>query len=195
MLTIATHNPHKLEEIASILSPLPCQGTQHLLLTPPEETGLTFIENAIIKARAVANAANTPCLADDSGLVVPALNGRPGIHSAHFAGINASDENNRLQLLQEMHHLHNEQRQAYFYCVMILLMHPNDPSPIIAIGEWHGIITTAPQGTSGFGYDPIFYLPHLGKTAAELSQAEKNQLSHRGLALTQLKPHLEAITS
>lgn len=193
MLTIATHNPHKLEEIANIIYPIPCQGTTKFMQTPPEETGMTFIENALIKARAVAKIARTPCLADDSGLVVPALNGRPGIYSARFAGINASDECNRQHLLQEMQHLHNEERAAYFYCVMVLLMHAEDPTPIVSIGEWHGEIISTPQGSGGFGYDPLFYLPTFQKTAAELPPSKKNEVSHRGIALAKLKPHLEML--
>jgi XTP/dITP diphosphohydrolase len=192
MLTIATHNLHKLQEISDILAPLACQGIQHLQIPPPEETGLTFIENAIIKARAVSKIANTPCLADDSGLVVPALQGRPGIYSARYAGINASDEENRQQLLKDMHHLKNEDRNAYFYCVMVLLQHAEDPTPIISIGQWHGYITETPKGTGGFGYDPLFFLPGLQKTAAELNTTDKNRLSHRGIALTELLPHLSS---
>jgi XTP/dITP diphosphohydrolase len=195
MLTIATHNPHKLQEISDILAPLVCQGTQHLQMSPPEETGLTFIENAIIKARAVSKVAQTPCLADDSGLVVPALQGRPGIYSARYAGFNASDEENRQQLLHDMRHLQHDDRNAYFYCVMVLLQHEKDPTPIISIGQWYGCITESPAGTGGFGYDPLFFLPGLQKTAAQLNKTDKNRLSHRGMALTELLPHLHHFTS
>ena len=190
MLTIATHNLHKLQEISDILAPLACQGTQHLQISPPEETGLTFIENAIIKARAVSKISKTACLADDSGLVVPALQGRPGIYSARYAGSNATDEENRQQLLKDMRYLQNEDRNAYFYCVMVLLKHADDPTPLISIGQWHGTILESPKGTGGFGYDPLFFLPGLQKTAAELSTTDKNRLSHRGMALTDLLPHL-----
>lgn len=188
-LLLASSNQGKLKEFQAIIDP----ALYHLIpldthkITLPEETGLTFVENALIKARAACVASGLPSIADDSGLIVPALNGAPGIYSARFAGNHASDQENREKLLQEMQSLSPPQRQAYFQCVIVLMENENDPVPLIAQASWHGIIAEAPRGTQGFGYDPIFYLPELGKTAAELMPEEKNMLSHRAQALQQLQ--------
>jgi XTP/dITP diphosphohydrolase len=193
MLLIATHNQGKFIEISQILAPIPCQSAKNLNLPSPEEIGLSFIENALIKARAASYANLSPCIADDSGLVVPALDGRPGIYSARFAGLDADDAQHRQLLLHEMKHLHGAQRKAYFYCVMVYIKHHDDPTPLIGIGQWDGEINMEEQGANGFGYDPLFYLPHLHKTAAQLSSKEKNQISHRAQALKKLATQLHSI--
>ena len=149
-----------------------------------EETGTTCVENALLKARAAALAAGRPALADDSGLQVRALDGRPGIHSARFAGEDASDAANNQRLLDELSGVTD--RVARFCCVLVWLRSADDPLPVIAQATWSGVILEAPQGQSGFGYDPLFYLPNAGCTSAELSPAEKNRRSHRGQAIDQL---------
>jgi XTP/dITP diphosphohydrolase len=188
-ILLATSNVGKLKEFQAILDTskynLISLDSQNIQL--PEETGLTFVENALIKARAACHASGLPSLADDSGLVVPALNGAPGIYSARFAGEDATDLDNREKLLNEIKHLPLEQRQAYFHCVIVFMAHENAPIPSIAQASWDGVIINTPRGTNGFGYDPIFYLPSIGKTAAELLPEEKNQLSHRALALQELR--------
>jgi XTP/dITP diphosphohydrolase len=193
MLLIATHNLHKFSEIEQILAPIPCQSGKALSLPSPEETGLTFIENALIKARSAAKHANSPCLADDSGLVVPALHGAPGIYSARYAGIHQSDAAHRALLLENMRHLSGASRKAYFYCVMVYIQYEEDPSPIIGIGKWEGEISLQEQGENGFGYDPIFYLPSYQKTAAELPCSLKNSISHRGQALKTIAQELKSV--
>lgn len=193
MLTIATHNTHKFKEISAILNPLTCQDCSHLQTTPAEETGLTFIENALIKARSIAQIAKTPCIADDSGLVVPALGGKPGIYSSRFSGTHATDKTNREYLLTCMQDIPDKLRQAYFYCAIVYIEHVNDPTPIIALGQWHGQILTNEYGENGFGYDSLFYVPSHKLTAAQMSAEEKNKISHRAQALIHLKNQLNII--
>ena len=151
-----------------------------------EETGLTFVENAILKARNAAQHTGLPAIADDSGLEVDALNGAPGIYSARYAGEGASDEQNLTKLINTLAGVPEAERTARFQCLMVYMEHELDPTPIICQGSWEGRITEAPQGESGFGYDPVFFVPTHGCTAAELSAEEKNRLSHRGQALQQL---------
>lgn len=151
-----------------------------------DETACTFIENALLKARHASLLSGLPAVADDSGLLVPALDNAPGIYSARFAGLHASDEDNVKKLLHDLQHMPDEKRSAIFYCVLVFIEHAKDPDPLIAEGRWHGIITKEPKGSHGFGYDPIFYVPSEKKTAAELSLAIKNKISHRGIALQQL---------
>lgn len=183
-MVLASKNPGKLKEFQAILDP-----TQYSLILQkdealsPEETGLTFIENALIKARAVCRATGLPAIADDSGLIVPALKGEPGIYSARYAGEHATDHDNREKLLQAIQSVSPQERHAYFQCAIVLLKSENDPVPIIAQASWHGMIIDTPKGNNGFGYDALFYLPSLSCTAAELSPEEKNQLSHRAQAL------------
>ena len=145
------------------------------------ETGLTFVENALIKARHYAQYTDLPVLADDSGLIVPELQGAPGLYSARYAGEEASDQEHNQKLLQAMAGC--DDRRAYYYCVVVLLQHALDPCPQIFTGEWHGKMLTEPMGSSGFGYDPIFFDPLLGSSAGNLSIAQKNQRSHRAAAL------------
>jgi XTP/dITP diphosphohydrolase len=185
-LVIASNNAGKLREIQHLLGPLGFEiFTQTALgVTEAEEPHATFIENALSKARHASLYTQLPALADDSGICVPRLNGAPGIHSARYAGEPRSDERNNLKLVET---LRSElDRRAHYYCVMVLLRHAEDPQPIIADGTWHGEIVLEPQGQGGFGYDPYFFLPELGKTAAELSMEQKNRMSHRGQALARL---------
>ncbi len=160
-----------------------------------EETGLTFIENAILKARNATRYTGLPAIADDSGIELPALNGRPGIYSARYAGAGASDEDNLYKLIDEVKTLPEGSRQAQFVCVMVLLRNAEDPVPLIAEGIWKGIAITEPRGTNGFGYDPMFYLPQRQRTSAELSPGVKNRISHRGQALRKLVKQINTLLS
>jgi XTP/dITP diphosphohydrolase len=153
---------------------------------PAPETAATFVENALLKARHAARATGLPALADDSGLAVDALGGAPGVHSARYAGPRASDDANVAKLLQELEAVPPGRRHARFLCVLVALQHADDPAPLIATGEWRGEIATAASGAGGFGYDPVFVDPRLGRTAAALTAAEKNAVSHRGRALARL---------
>lgn len=186
-IILATGNKGKIKELQAILSPLHCVPQKDLGISDAKETGLTFIENALIKARHASLLANKPALADDSGLVVPALNGEPGIYSARYAGEKACDADNMQLLLEKMSHLQGSEREAYFYCAIALLEHANCPTPIIATGLFRGIITQSPEGNEGFGYDPIFYVTEHQCTAAQLPASIKNRISHRAQALNQLR--------
>ncbi|MPV86471.1 RdgB/HAM1 family non-canonical purine NTP pyrophosphatase [Ostreibacterium oceani] len=185
-LVLASDNAGKLHELTALLSPLSIQviAQADLGVAAAEETGTTFIENALIKAKHASALTGLPALADDSGLVVDALHGAPGVHSARYAGEPKSDSQNNEKLLQAMQHQSN--RRAQFVCVLALCWHHEHPLPLIASGQWQGEILTAPSGHHGFGYDPLFYLPALKRSAATLTTAEKNQYSHRAIALTQL---------
>ena len=188
-MVLASSNRHKAEEITAMLPPnFEINLQSDLGIDSAAETGTAFIENALIKARHASALAGMPAIADDSGLCVSALGGGPGIISARYAGPNASDQDNLNKLLAELRGKRN--RDAFFYCVMVFLEGADSANPIIAEANWHGEISLAPSGTSGFGYDPVFYLPELGVTAAELAMSQKNSISHRGLALTQLKDKL-----
>lgn len=188
-IVLATHNAGKIQELQTLLAPTSCVSQSHFNLASIEETGLSFVENALLKARHASQIqSHQPALADDSGLVVPALNGKPGIYSARYAGPKASDEENIHHLLNQMKQVKN--RQAFFYCVLVLIQHATDPTPVIATGILHGLIAEKPSGTNGFGYDPVFYLPEYQCTLAELSLNKKNQMSHRALALEDLKRQL-----
>ncbi|RUR07212.1 RdgB/HAM1 family non-canonical purine NTP pyrophosphatase [Legionella sp. km772] len=186
-LILATSNKGKIKELRALLAPSLCTPQQELGISDAHETGLSFIENALIKARHASHFANKPALADDSGLVVPALNGAPGIYSARYAGEPTSDSKNINLLLSHMKSLPKEQRQAYFYCAIALVQHSQDPTPIIATGIMQGVIINERRGDQGFGYDPIFFIEQYQCTAAELSASIKNRISHRALALNQLK--------
>ncbi|MBP2845856.1 XTP/dITP diphosphatase [Dickeya oryzae] len=187
-VVLATGNAGKVRELAGLLADfgLDVVAQTTLGVDSAEETGLTFIENAILKARHAACATGLPAIADDSGLAVNALGGAPGIYSARYAGEDASDQQNLDKLLAVLDNVPDEQRQASFHCVLVYLRHADDPTPLVCHGSWQGVITRAPVGAGGFGYDPIFFVPQLGKTAAELSREEKNAHSHRGQALRQL---------
>lgn len=184
-LVLATGNPGKVRELASLLADfgLDIVAQTELGVDSAEETGLTFIENAILKARHAAHITGLPAIADDSGLAVDALGGAPGIYSARYAGVDASDQQNLDKLLLTLKDVPDAQRRASFHCVLVYLRHAEDPTPIVCHGSWQGVLTHEAAGSGGFGYDPIFFVPELGKTAAELTREEKNAQSHRGQAL------------
>ena len=187
-VVLATGNAGKVSELAELLRDfgLTITAQTELGVGSVEETGLTFIENALIKARHAARITGLPAIADDSGLAVDALQGAPGIYSARYAGETACDTDNLNKLLAAMHDVPDAQRQAAFHCVLVYLAHADDPTPIVCYGRWPGMIARQPSGQGGFGYDPIFYVPEQQKCAAEMSKAEKSALSHRGQALQQL---------
>lgn len=189
-ILIATHNPGKLHEFQSLLEPITCLSLAELNIGSVDETGASFIENAILKARMACAQSQLPALADDSGLVVPYLKGAPGIYSARFAGPDANDQDNITELLNQMNQLKGDERYAYFYCALAFVTHANDPTPLIATGKLTGTIAQAPKGSHGFGYDPVFYLPSQQCCLAELPAAVKNTISHRANALKALKTML-----
>lgn len=190
---LASGNPGKLREMAAMLKPLGFVVRPQSDWQVPEaaETACTFIENSLIKARQAARLTGLPSIADDSGLVVPALNGEPGIYSARYAGKNADNEANKRKLLKEMSGKLDADRSAYFICAMVLVQSIDDPAPLLAIGRWHGHILFSEQGEGGFGYDPLFGIANgpdegVQRSAAELAPEEKSRLSHRGQALREL---------
>ena len=187
-VVLASSNPGKLGELNALLQPAGLQVVSQdaLGVEPPEETGLTFVENALIKARAACAATGLPALADDSGVVVDALGGAPGVRSARYAGDGASDADNVAKLLDALEDVAAPERTAAFVCAIVYLRHARDPCPIVCEGVWEGRILDVARGAGGFGYDPVFFVASLGRTAAELSRAEKNEVSHRGQALAQL---------
>ncbi|MFT4711847.1 MAG: XTP/dITP diphosphohydrolase [Candidatus Azotimanducaceae bacterium] len=186
-VVLASNNAHKVEELLQNLpSNISIVTMGELGINSPEETGTTFVENAIIKARYAAEQSGLAAIADDSGLEVDHLIGAPGIYSSRFAGIEASDQQNNTKLLQELAGIPPELRTARFRSIIVMMKHKLDPTPIIVMGTWEGQILEQPRGDQGFGYDPIFFIPSLNRAAAELSQDEKTQYSHRGLALKQL---------
>lgn len=194
-LVLATGNAGKVAELGALLAPFGFDVVPQTELQVPDadETGLSFIENAILKARHAAKLTGLPALADDSGLAVDALGGAPGIYSARFAGEHGNDGANIDLLLEKLKAVPADARQAQFHCVLALVRHADDPIPVIAHGVWHGEIAFARQGDGGFGYDPVFYVKALGKTAAELSKQEKAAISHRGQALAMLAQSLTAL--
>lgn len=185
-IVIASNNAGKLAEISRLLAPLGIEVVTQASLgvTEADEPHMTFVENALAKARHASLATGLPALADDSGICVRALKGEPGVFSARFAGEPRSDERNNRKLIEALHG--QPDRSAYYYCVIVLLRHGQDPQPVIVEDTWHGEIIAEPAGQGGFGYDPHFFLPGLGKTAAELSMEDKNKISHRGKALARL---------
>jgi len=193
-LVLASHNAGKLAEMREILADLPLQVTSaaELGLGDVEETGLTFVENALLKARAACQATGLPALADDSGLIVDTLGGAPGLYSARYAGLPGNAAANNAKLLEAMAGIPDGERGARFYAVIVLLRHATDPQPLICEGRWEGRITHAPRGHHGFGYNPVFLDERHGLTAAEMEPALKNAISHRAIALQQLKRQLAA---
>ncbi|MGH8428035.1 MAG: RdgB/HAM1 family non-canonical purine NTP pyrophosphatase [Gammaproteobacteria bacterium] len=187
-VVVATTNPGKLAEITRLLAPLGLETVAQgaLGIPPAAETAPTFVENAIAKARAAAQAVELPALADDSGLEVDALDGAPGVRSARYAGGHGNNAANIAKLLAALSERPGASRRARFRCVAVFLARAEDPAPLIAEGVWEGEIAAAPRGERGFGYDPVFYLPGRGLTAAELDPAEKDRLSHRAQAFEQL---------
>ncbi|HSI95897.1 MAG: RdgB/HAM1 family non-canonical purine NTP pyrophosphatase [Methylophilaceae bacterium] len=193
-LVIATGNAHKLHEIKVLLEPLGIEVVPQSDFNVPEaaEPHCTFIENALTKARHAARLTGLPALADDSGICVEALGGAPGVISAIYAGEPRSDARNNEKLLAAMQDITD--RRAHYHCALVLLRHADDPQPIIAEGQWHGIILEAPRGVGGFGYDPLFLDTELQQTVAEISTEDKNRVSHRGKALRALVEKLRDIT-
>ncbi len=187
-IILASNNNGKVREINQLLveQQIEVIPQQALDISEVKETGLTFVENAILKARHAAGQSGLPAIADDSGIEVDAIMGAPGIYSARYAGAGCNDQENNIKLLQALGELPQEQRTARYQCVLVYMRHAEDPTPIICQGTWEGVILTSPRGDNGFGYDPLFYLPERGCSAAELSTDEKNRLSHRGQALQKL---------
>ena len=192
-LVLASGNPGKLRELSAILGELGYQlhAQSEFDVEEADETGTTFVENAIIKARHAAALTGLPALADDSGIEVDALDGAPGVYSARFAGADADDAANNALLVDKLRGIPAAQRSARYRAVIVLMRHAADPSPLICEGSWEGMIQLEPAGEGGFGYDPYFFLPDRGCTSAQLSASEKNRLSHRGAALEELKRKLD----
>ncbi|MEL0654507.1 RdgB/HAM1 family non-canonical purine NTP pyrophosphatase [Pseudoalteromonas issachenkonii] len=190
-LVLATGNPGKVKELANMLSPLNINVVPQSDFNVGEvaETGTTFVENAIIKARHAAKITGMPAIADDSGLEVDGLNGAPGVYSARFAGTGASDQDNIDKLLVDLGD--NPIRSARFWCVLVLMRHADDPTPLICSASWEGEITLTQNGNGGFGYDPVFFVAEQSCTSAELTKEQKNAVSHRGQALQKLLLELQ----
>jgi XTP/dITP diphosphohydrolase len=191
-LVLASGNVGKLRELSVILDDLGYQlhAQAEYGVNEVAETGTTFVENAIIKARHAASLTGLPALADDSGIEVDALDGAPGVYSARFSGPAADDAANNALLVERLQAVPDAERSARYRAVIVFMRHAGDPSPLICEGSWEGMIQLQPAGEGGFGYDPYFFLPELGCTSAELSATEKNRISHRGMALVELKKKL-----
>ena len=194
-VVLASGNKGKLAEFQQLFagSNIELVTQSSLGIESPEETGLSFIENALLKARYASRQSGLPALADDSGLAVDALKGAPGIYSARYAGEGATDQDNVQKLLAELFELVGVKRQARFHCVLAFVRHADDPVPVIAQGQWEGEILSAPSGMKGFGYDPVFYVASEQCSAAEMDKSQKNAISHRGVAIASLMPQLEAL--
>jgi XTP/dITP diphosphohydrolase len=192
-IVIASSNRGKLVEIREVLDGLPFElvAQSDLGIGDADETATTFVENALLKARHASRASGLPALGDDSGICVDALDGGPGLYSARYSGVHGDAAANISKLLAALRDLPDSARGAYFYCIVVLVRHANDPAPLLAVGRWDGRILDAPRGNGGFGYDPVFFDPDLGKGAAELDAATKNRISHRGKALARLRDLLE----
>lgn len=191
-VTLASSNKGKLAEFQQLLSGLNFDVVPQSEFQVPDaiENGLSFVENAIIKARHASKLTGLPAIADDSGLEVDFLNGAPGIYSSRFSGENATDEKNNQRLLSLLQEAEENERTARFQCLLVYMRHPEDPTPIICQGTWEGLITLNPEGENGFGYDPIFYIPEFGCTSAQLEKIQKNKVSHRGKAMALLLEQL-----
>jgi len=192
-IVLASGNKGKLKEFNQVLADLGVEVVpqSEFNVSDADETGLSFVENAILKARHAAEVTGLPALADDSGLEVDALQGAPGIYSARFSGEGATDAKNNELLLEKLKGIPSEQRSARFRCVLVFMRHANDPTPLICQGSWEGTILEQASGSNGFGYDPLFWIPELEKASAELSPEQKNKLSHRGQAVQLLKQSIE----
>ena len=191
-IVLASGNKGKLKEFSEILNPINFEVVSQgeLGVLDIEETGLSFVENAILKARNACAVTGLPAISDDSGLEVDALCGAPGIYSARFAGEGATDAKNIEKLLGELAELEESQRTARFRCVLVCMRHEKDPTPLIALGTWEGRVLAAPEGENGFGYDPIFWAPEFDCAAAELTSEQKRSVSHRGKAVAELSAQL-----
>ena len=194
-IVLATGNKGKLTEFQHLLELLPFDILPQSDFEIPEavEDGLSFVENALIKARHASRLTDLPAIADDSGLEVDALNGAPGIYSSRFSGENATDQQNNLRLLSLLQEVPREQRTARFHCLLVFLRHAEDPTPLICQGTWEGLIGFTPEGDNGFGYDPLFYIPEMGCTSAQLGKEEKNRISHRAKAMALLQERLVSL--
>ncbi|WP_146105517.1 XTP/dITP diphosphatase [Psychrosphaera saromensis] len=194
-ILLASGNKGKVNELKEMLAPLGLNVVPQSEFNVEEvpETGTTFVENAIIKARHASKVTGLPCIADDSGLEVAALNGAPGIYSSRFAGEGATDGTNIDKLLTQLDGIEESKRQARFVCVLVFMRHADDPTPIICQGSWDGVISTERQGENGFGYDPVFFQPQLNLAAAQLNPDQKHSLSHRGKALRQLMAQFQQL--
>ncbi len=190
-IVLASNNLGKIKEIQALLPDYEIIPQSEFVQTEAKETGLTFVENALLKARHAAQHSHLPIIADDSGLAVDALNGEPGIYSARYGGIGANDKDNNDKLLLKLEGVPFEERNARFICMIVMLKHAHDPMPLIAQGIWEGRILFEPKGANGFGYDPIFGVPKYDCSSAELPSEVKNSLSHRGQALRQLVSFLQ----
>ncbi len=186
-IVLASGNRGKLKEFNEIFAPLQIDvmPQSDFAVQDADETGLSFVENSIIKARHAARVTGLPALSDDSGLEVDALNGAPGIYSARYAGAGCGDDENNRKLLQALEQVPTEQRSARFQCVLVFMRHAEDPTPLICQGSWEGVILDTPRGHNGFGYDPLFFVPELNCASAELSSEQKQKYSHRGKAVRQ----------
>ena len=195
-IVLASSNPGKLREFNALFADSGCEVvTQASLgIDDVEETGLTFVENALLKARHAAQVSGLPALADDSGLCVEALNGAPGLYSARYAGGHGDGAANNAKLLQTLDGMPPDQHRAFFMCALVLLRHAADPTPLIVEGRWHGRVLEAPRGPGGFGYDPLFLPDGQTQSAAELDPSLKNRLSHRGQAMAKLQSRLKELT-
>ena len=193
-IVLASNNPGKVREFNQLLSDTELEVVPQSTFSVPEieETGLTFVENAILKARNAAQHTGLPAIADDSGLEVDALGGAPGIYSARYAGAGASDRDNLEKLLDALREVDEQQRSARFQCLMVYMRHGRDPTPRIFQGTWEGRILREPRGSGGFGYDPVFLVPDIDRASAELMPDVKNRLSHRGQAIRQLVASLRS---
>jgi len=194
-VVVATGNAGKFRELTALLAGLDVQlvSQAQLGIAPVEETGATFEDNALLKARHAAGVAGLSAIADDSGIEVDALHGAPGLYSARYAGPGASDEANNAKLLKALAGVSEVARTARYRCVLAFVRNADDPAPILAQASWEGRIIDTPRGSGGFGYDPYFWLPERGCTAAELDAVEKNRISHRGLAMRRLRAALERL--
>jgi len=194
-IVLATGNKGKLAEFQHLLESLPFDILPQSDFEVPEavEDGLSFVENALIKARHASHLTDLPAIADDSGLEVDALNGAPGIYSSRFSGENATDRQNNLRLLSLLQEVPREQRTARFHCLLVFLRHAEDPTPLICQGTWEGLIGFTPEGDNGFGYDPLFYIPELDCSSAQLGKEEKNRISHRAKAMALLQERLVSL--
>ena len=193
-LVLASGNPGKVDELRELLhgAAFELRAQSQFGVADIEETATTFVENALLKARHAARATGLPAMADDSGLCVDALGGAPGLYSARYGGVQGDADRNIAHLLDAIRDVPEPDRGARFYCVIVVLRSADDPQPLIAEGEWRGRILEAPRGAGGFGYDPVFFDPEHGCSAAELDPSFKNRISHRGRALAALKPRLES---
>ena len=190
-IILASKNQDKINEIKKILNDtgVLLKTCNDIEIPEVDETGSTFVENAILKARSASLVTGMASIADDSGIEIEYLNGRPGIKSARYSGENATNEMNNVKLLDELRGVPYEKRKACYRCVMVYMKFPDDPFPIITSGSWNGYITEKPAGENGFGYDPLFFLPEYNKTSAQISSKEKNRISHRAKALNELQEY------